>query len=254
MSYYLAPSLAALRSEINERSPNRDKSSDGWIGDPSHQARVSDHNPDYADGGVVRALDIDEDGIDTDAVLAQVLHDPRVSYVIYERRIWGGTRWRPYNGSNGHTKHIHVSIKHSAAAERAGSWGIKGGAATPQPSTPKPKESGKSWPAVTLALSSVHTDASHDAWVELMAAIGYRDKSLTTAMQRWLKKAGYYQGIIEADHGKKPVFGPMLVKALQRFLAKKGLYKGLIDGKRQGMTIKAEIRYLNLPANRGVKK
>lgn len=255
MSYYLAPSLVQLRDEINERWPNRDKASDGWVGDTSHQARVSDHNPDYADGGVVRAIDIDEDGIDTAAVLAQVLHDPRVSYVIYERRIWGGIRWRPYTGSNGHTKHIHISIKHSAAAEKAGSWGIKSGAAKPQASKPqsKPKATGKSWPAVTLALSSVHTDASHDAWVELMAAIGYRDRSLTSAMQRWLKSLGYYKGIIEADHGRKPVFGPMLIKALQRFLAKKGLYKGLIDGKRQGMTIKAEIAYLNLPANRGVK-
>src|SRR5690606_29069239 len=60
MSYYLAPSLVKLRDLINQNWPNRDKSSDGWIGDPSHQARKSDHNPDYSAGGVVRAIDVDE--------------------------------------------------------------------------------------------------------------------------------------------------------------------------------------------------
>lgn len=266
MSYYLAPSLVQLRDELNGRWPGRDKSSDGWIGDAAHSARKSDHNPDYDDNGVVRAIDIDEDGIDTAAVLAQMLHDPRVSYVIYEKRIWGGTRWRPYTGANGHTKHIHVSIKHTAAAENGTSWGIATASSKPKPPASKP--SGKGWPAVPLEVAGAHTDASHDAWVKLLAAIDYKDKSLTTSMQRWLSKLkdprtgkGYYTGLIEADHGRKTVFGPMLVKALQRKLYDtKGdggkpahLYNGKADGKREGLTIKAEFAYLNLKANRGVK-
>lgn len=120
MSYYLAPSLVALRDEVNARWPNRDKGSDGWIGDTSHSARASDHNPDWDFGGVVRAIDIDKDGIDVQAVLDATIGDPRVWYVIFNRRIYSRTYgWtsRAYTGANPHDKHIHVSIAHTRAAE-----------------------------------------------------------------------------------------------------------------------------------------
>lgn len=125
MTYYLAPSLAALRDEINGRWPKRDKTSDGWIGDTSHAARPSDHNPDWTAGGVVRATDTDKDGIDVGVLIASVLGDPRVEYVIWDRRIAsrnyvdedGRWLWRPYDGSNPHDHHIHISIRHTTAAE-----------------------------------------------------------------------------------------------------------------------------------------
>jgi hypothetical protein len=121
--YYLAPSLVALRTEINRRWPNRDKASDGWIGDTSHQARKSDHNPDWDDGGVVRAIDVDKDGIVVQQLLDATVRDHRVAYVIWNRRIASATDdgapwdWEPYNGTNPHDKHIHISIKHTRAAE-----------------------------------------------------------------------------------------------------------------------------------------
>jgi hypothetical protein len=55
----LARSLETLRHQVDQLAPNRDKDSDGWIGDTSHQARKSEHNPDA--NGVVRALDITND-------------------------------------------------------------------------------------------------------------------------------------------------------------------------------------------------
>lgn len=125
--YFLAASLVALRNEINQRWPNRDKDSDGWIGDASHQARQSDHNPDWsAPGirrGVVRAIDIDKDGIDVDQLIAAVVREPRVAYVIWNRHIASATDdgrpwdWEPYDGKNPHTQHVHISILHTAAAE-----------------------------------------------------------------------------------------------------------------------------------------
>jgi hypothetical protein len=125
--YFLAASLVALRREVNRRWPNRDKASDGWIGDPSHQARRSDHNPDWdapgARRGVVRALDVDKDGITVSQLLAAVVRDPRVAYVIWNRRIASATadgtpwNWEPYRGTNPHTSHVHISIKHTATAE-----------------------------------------------------------------------------------------------------------------------------------------
>lgn len=123
-----------------------------------------------------------------------------------------------------------------------------------KPSKPAPKPAGKAWPAAPLPVTDKHTAASDKAWHTLMAAIGQHDekKSLTTAIERWLHglkspKTGkpYYSGLIEADHGQKPVFGAVLVKALQVFLADHGLYHGDIDGKRQRLTIRAEIAYLN---------
>lgn len=124
--FYLAPSLVKLRDEINRKWPKRDKASDGWVGDTSHQARVSDHNPDWAAGGVVRAIDVDIDGIDRLALLRTVIGDPRVWYVISNRIIYSRTYgWaaRSYTGSNPHDKHVHISIMHTRAAENdASTW------------------------------------------------------------------------------------------------------------------------------------
>lgn len=121
MGWYLAPSLIALRAETNKRWPNRDHRSDGSIGDASHSARISDHNPDWDDGGVVRATDTDIDGIDVGLFLRSTIGDQRVQYVIHNRRIysrtWGFTS-RVYIGSNPHTAHIHVSLRHTDAAEK----------------------------------------------------------------------------------------------------------------------------------------
>ncbi len=123
--YYLAPSLGKLRDEVNERWPRRDKASDGWIGDPSHSSRGSDHNPDWSAGGVVRALDIDVDDRDpaTDLrreVLNQAIGDPRVWYVISNGRIYSVTYgWvgHTYYGPNPHFTHVHISIRHEEEAE-----------------------------------------------------------------------------------------------------------------------------------------
>lgn len=116
---YLAPSLVALRHEIDGRWPNRDRASDGWLGDASHAARQSDHNPD--ERGMVHAIDVDKDGIDVAELLAATISDPRVWYVIHNRTIWSRTYgWlpKPYTGTNAHTEHIHVSIRYQDAAEQ----------------------------------------------------------------------------------------------------------------------------------------
>jgi len=128
MSYYLAPSLVRLRAQINAKWPKRDTSSDGWIGDPSHAARVSDHNPDYSDGGVVRAIDVDIDGIDVNKLMTVLKKDSRVNYFIYNKHIYGASQFakRVYTGSNPHTKHIHISIKHTKAAEADSAWKLDG--------------------------------------------------------------------------------------------------------------------------------
>jgi lysozyme family protein len=118
---YLAPSLSGLQHAINTRWPHRDHSSDGWIGDKAHAARTSDHNPDPVTG-VVRAIDLDKDGVHIPTVLTSMFLHPSTRYVIHRRRIWHiDNLFKPkdYTGSNPHTEHVHDSIEHSKVAENS---------------------------------------------------------------------------------------------------------------------------------------
>lgn len=124
MAWRLAKSLDALRLQVNTAFPDRDKSSDGTIGDAAHASRSSDHNPWVKDGrtGIVTALDITHDpesGVDAgklaDALKAS--RDKRIKYIISNKRICAGDVgpspwvWRKYNGANPHSKHVHISVR-----------------------------------------------------------------------------------------------------------------------------------------------
>jgi hypothetical protein len=110
-----------LREQIDDAFPNRDRASDGWIGDARHAARKSgsDHNPSHE--GWVRALDIDADlrshkseAFDlADQLRLLARFDKRISYIIFAGKIasWRGNyRFRKYTGINPHNTHIHVSF------------------------------------------------------------------------------------------------------------------------------------------------
>jgi len=130
---HLAPSLVAFRNEVNARFTNRDKSSDGWIGDAAHSSRTSDHNPDA--NGMVHAFDLDEDLDGNQADVGHELEwlwnhliakrDPRIKYVIYEGRIVAGrlgpSPWvvRVYSGANAHRKHMHISVTYDQVGEQS---------------------------------------------------------------------------------------------------------------------------------------
>jgi putative peptidoglycan binding protein len=145
MSWRVARALLELRAEIDAHWPKRDRSSDGTIGDASHAASKSDHNPNPA--GVVRAIDVDADGVPADWVAEHLRRrgeggDRRLTpggYVIFNHRIAsdvGGWGWRIYGGSNPHTSHVHVSATTDAAGyDGTGSWGVKTGHVSSRPAT-----------------------------------------------------------------------------------------------------------------------
>ena len=114
-----------LREQFDDTFPDRDRRSDGWIGDTRHSATPSDHNPDWSSTPpYVRAIDIDRDvhqggkpdimpDIANQIRLAAKAGDKRIAYLIFQNRIASsrlGWRWRPYKGSNPHNLHLHVSF------------------------------------------------------------------------------------------------------------------------------------------------
>lgn len=138
-SFYLAPCLSTLRAEIDKAHPNRDRRSDGWVGDTRHAASKSDHNPDYPDGGVVRALDVDKDGVNMTRLLAVAIKNPATNYVIWNGHIYSRAynfRKRVYTGRNKHTIHMHISIRHGKTYEnRKHSWGYLSAPSVPAKSS-----------------------------------------------------------------------------------------------------------------------
>ncbi|MGF6189294.1 peptidoglycan-binding domain-containing protein [Serratia sp. 2723] len=104
-----APACRKALTDATQKWPNRNKASDGIMGDKAHQATKSDHNSG-------NAFDLTHDpknGVDCTVLSEQVLSDARVSYVIFNRKInsLDGRGWRVYSGKNPHNVHMHVSIK-----------------------------------------------------------------------------------------------------------------------------------------------
>ena len=130
-NYRIAKALDKFRSEANIQWPNRNKSSDGWVGDTSHSARKSDHNPDAR--GIVHAFDLTHDpknGPDTYALAEHLrqMKDSRVLLVISNRRIFSSVvapwKWREYNGANPHNHHMHLSVRDAPYEDDTTPWDL----------------------------------------------------------------------------------------------------------------------------------
>ncbi|WP_153040139.1 hypothetical protein [Actinoplanes sp. TFC3] len=146
-SWILVPCLVSLRNEFNKLAPGRDKASDGSIGDTSHAASSSDHNPDetgntpYEDAdnkNEVHAIDVDNNLRKSGWTMTRCVQvivtrhrqgrDDRLQNVIYNRTIWSrswGWTARQYTGASPHTEHAHFSARYTTAQESDTSpWGL----------------------------------------------------------------------------------------------------------------------------------
>lgn len=149
---HLCGAIATLKAQLNAANPNRDRTSDGFIGDSRHLAAgtSSDHNPwvKTALGWAVRAGDFDKDGINPDWFAEQLRlagsrGDGRLiggGYVIWNGHITlpDFSGWTPYLGDP-HTGHVHVSVNRTPACELTEPWAFLA-VATPasQPTDPGP--------------------------------------------------------------------------------------------------------------------
>ncbi|HYD28889.1 hypothetical protein [Brevundimonas sp.] len=147
-SAQLVSCLRQLWNEFDDIAPNRDRRSDGWIGDAAHAGSSSDHNPDETGKVPIRdadkinevhALDVDKDlnvpGLDMERVVQFLLTrcrngtERRLRYIIWNRRIWeasNGWRQRTYTGANAHDQHGHFSASYDTALEASkASWRLE---------------------------------------------------------------------------------------------------------------------------------
>lgn len=218
MNWRIAEALVQMRAELDTKYPNRDRTSDGAIGDAAHATRTSDHNPwvrDQHNQPVVTAIDVDRDigpGV-TSRMLAEFLRlrkDARIKYVISNGQMFSsysnGQReaweWGPYTGANGHFEHCHISLlPNQLLYDSKTPWAVAkigDGVAVlapmptpPSPSKPRPAaETGLSMPMLKLGSAG--------------ADVGY--------LQRML-------GGLKDDND----FGPRTLKAVKAFQQRAGL-------------------------------
>jgi len=104
------PAAIAVLRQATALKPQRKKASDGLLPSAAHQVQnpSSDHNSGFA-------ADITHDpkfGIDCAEAFNRLRTDKRVSYLIFNGKIWSAEKGeRVYTGTNKHTKHLHISIK-----------------------------------------------------------------------------------------------------------------------------------------------
>lgn len=218
-NWHLAPSLAALRTEVNTRWPNRDRSSDGAVGDTRHQASTNSHNPARYPGGpgvgtqgAVHALDITARGIDVNLLLNAVVGDPRVWYVIHNGQIWSRTtNWAPrVHRGDPHTTHIHINLREDSHAAAV---------AAEQDTSRWLTASGSRGASVTAGRSST-TGAPLSA-------------SATKALQRALIAKGF-----AIPSGPTGWYGPETTKAVAAFQRSQGWSGRAADGLAGELTLR----------------
>ena len=120
------PAAIAVLRQATALWPKRKRLSDGLLPSLAHlkQSPNSDHNTGLA-------ADLTHDpkrGVDCADIYERLKEDGRVSYLIFNGRIWSKERGdRVYTGSNKHEKHLHISIKSEFSKDTSPWFGWMGG-------------------------------------------------------------------------------------------------------------------------------
>jgi hypothetical protein len=113
------PAAISVLRQATALKPKRKKASDGLLPSAAHikQSPTSDHNTGLA-------VDLTHDpknGIDCVEIFQKIKEDKRVTYLIFQGKIWSKERAsegdRKYTGSNPHNKHLHISINENMAKD-----------------------------------------------------------------------------------------------------------------------------------------
>lgn len=206
--WHLAPSLVRLQKDLDAVF-GAERPNDGTIGDESHAARKSEHNPDRdSDGmpnGAVSAIDVYTESrgkvwikpAEFSKILSVLKKDSRVWYVIHKGKIYSRTNdfaAKAYEGSNPHNSHFHLSLMQTKRAhDDDHSWGIADVDEAPKPD-PKPDDPEK--PA-EKKLPTLNLGDSHDYLVPVLKRfLGIRndspkfDSALADSVQKYQRSRG----------------------------------------------------------------
>jgi hypothetical protein len=137
-----AGAIVIFGQQIEAIRPGRFRT-DGTVASKQHDLNspTSDHRPRPRSGlGTVRALDFAEGApgfVDEVAETLRLSRDPRILYVIHDRRKFSSTptrkipafEWRPYTGENGHLTHGHVSVVSGELGEQTQDFAVAPGQA-----------------------------------------------------------------------------------------------------------------------------
>lgn len=198
-----APTCRGALTEASKRWPKRNKSSDGIMSSDAHKKQnpTSDH-----DRG--NAFDLTDDPVNGTDVhkyseWLAVKRDPRVKYIISNRRIWSAARgsegWRQYSGSNPHAKHAHVSIYSTARASKLPWFNGYEPAKTPTAALKPDEDEMKSFIAIDATSKHqfvVAGDWSRKVWLKdgadpaRLVHLGYDTVTLSTATLLGVPNAG----------------------------------------------------------------
>ena len=106
------PAAIAVLRQATALWPKRKKLSDGLLPSAAH-LKLSP-NSDHNTGLAVDLTHDPKNGVDCAVIFEKLKEDERVSYLIFNKKIWsrklGKSGNRVYSGSNPHTKHLHISI------------------------------------------------------------------------------------------------------------------------------------------------
>lgn len=226
MTWRIAEAVLTLRAEVDRKFPDRERVSDGTIGNEAHQllGKKSDHNPWLKDGdvGVVRALDVDAgpgefpnrahdtvgDTVSEVARLAGKAGHPALAdggYVIYEGKIASAVspawEWRPHNGDS-HESHPHISVgRNKGAFDSKEPWGL----AVAQPAAIRlPPATGTPFPTLSLGsqgekVKLVQRFLWGSARAKAMPNYGIFENTLKTAVEGYQRMRGLpITGVVDA--------------------------------------------------------
>lgn len=211
-----APACRQAVNDANRRWPRRRKASDGIMGDARHQKSKSDHN-------LGNAFDLTHDpesGCDGNVIAAAAIKDPRVKYVIWNRRIFnrqrGDKAFRRYTGKNPHTHHCHVSVLSTSRTDtRPWAW-APGGADLPAAVTPVTGgEDAPPKPPRAPAGGNSTAPTDRRVFPGIVLERGSRGE-LVTLVQRRLKQRGW-------DIDDDGVFGDDTYRVVRAFQRRRGL-------------------------------
>jgi hypothetical protein len=177
--------LNKLLAQIDGQAPARSKASDGSIGDSAHEAEGacgSQHNScciRLSGIWIIRARDFTHDpahGADMGRISEQLRlsRDPRIRYIIFNRRITGpnyGWEWHPYSGTSPHTEHMHVSVWDDAARfDNTAPWRIAAPVVVPAQEVEMYAETFFSCVGVTNSPKFFGTPGGVCSWIKTPAA------------------------------------------------------------------------------------